>query len=386
MASLAGVRVVWLNGPFGVGKTAVAAALRDRLPGAVVLDPEWLGAMVRFIVPAPTGDYQDLALWRELVAGAAVATARHAGGPVIVPMSMLNAAYAREILDAVTARGAEVVHVVLHAEREALLRRIDADRDDPGARDWRRAHVDAYENAEWLRRAGTRVDASAPAATVAERVAQLLEQRAARAAGAPWMVAGLDEVAGVPWPGGLTWHPVRMTLGLRAFGAGGYSAARAGEAVVEPHTEAGDGRGHEELYVVLAGCARFTLDGEAVDVPAGRMVFVRDPAVRREAVALEAGTQVLALGGEPGFAPAGSEWMMLARALLPHDRDRAREVLEDGRRELPLSPAVAFGFALLHAAEGRRDDAAAELRDAIAGDERLADEARREPLLADLVT
>jgi hypothetical protein len=179
------VLVVWLNGPFGVGKTAVAAALRDRLPGAVVLDPEWLGAMVRFIVPVPTGDYQDLALWRELVAGAAVATARHADGPVIVPMSVLRADYAREILDAVAAGGAEVLHVVLHVENEDLRRRIEGDEADPGAREWRRAHLAAYENAEWLRRAGTRVDASAPVAAVAAGVAQLVEQRGPRAAGAP---------------------------------------------------------------------------------------------------------------------------------------------------------------------------------------------------------
>jgi hypothetical protein len=200
-----------------------------------------------------------------------------------------------------------------------------------------------------------------------------------------YAVRGLDDVEGVPWPGGLTWHPLRMELRARAFGIGGFSAERAGAIVVERHTEAGDGRGHEELYVVLAGRARFTLDGEDVEGGAGRMVFVRDPAVRREAVALEAGTQVLALGGPPTFAPAGSEWLMRARPLMERDPERARRILEDGLRELPDSAAIRYGFALLHAAHRRREEAAAALREAIAREPALREAARGEPSLRGLI-
>jgi mannose-6-phosphate isomerase-like protein (cupin superfamily) len=53
--------------------------------------------------------------------------------------------------------------------------------------------------------------------------------------------------------------------------------------------------GHEEVYVVLRGRASFTLDGEALDAPAGTVVRV-DPEVHRHAVAAEGGTTVLALG------------------------------------------------------------------------------------------
>jgi mannose-6-phosphate isomerase-like protein (cupin superfamily) len=44
--------------------------------------------------------------------------------------------------------------------------------------------------------------------------------------------------------------------------------------VVEDHVETTDGRGHEEVYVVLAGHATFTLDGEHLDAPAGTFVAV----------------------------------------------------------------------------------------------------------------
>ena len=57
--------------------------------------------------------------------------------------------------------------------------------------------------------------------------------------------------------------------------------------VIEGHTETEDGLGHEEVYVVLRGRATFTLDGTAVDAPAGTFVAVLDPSVHRRAVAVE---------------------------------------------------------------------------------------------------
>src|SRR5918996_4519379 len=99
---------------------------------------------------------------------------------------------------------------------------------------------------------------------------------------------------------GVRWHPVRHALGVRGFGVNAYSAA-AGQDVVEDHTEADDdGGGHQEMYVVLSGRARFEVDEEEVDAPAGTIVFLPEPTSRRRAVAVEEGTIVLAVGGEPG--------------------------------------------------------------------------------------
>jgi len=47
----------------------------------------------------------------------------------------------------------------------------------------------------------------------------------------------LDDVAGVPVFGTLVWKPVRQTLGVTAFGINAYSAANAGDEVVEEHDE-----------------------------------------------------------------------------------------------------------------------------------------------------
>jgi hypothetical protein len=200
----------------------------------------------------------------------------------------------------------------------------------------------------------------------------------------PYVVTRVEDVEAVPWPGGLTWHPVRAALGMLAFGVGGYTGG-AGDVVIEPHSEARDGRGHQELYVVLTGRARFALDAETFDAPAGTLVAVPDPHVHREAVATEDGTTVLAIGGPPTFLPAGSEWLMRAKPLLPADTARAREILQDGRSRLPESPAIAYGFALLLAAEGNAEAARNELAVAVTAEPRLEHEARSEPLLAPLV-
>jgi hypothetical protein len=119
-----------------------------------------------------------------------------------------------------------------------------------------------------------------------------------------YRVIALDEIEAIPGPDTLTWRPVRATLGLKAFGTNAYTAAKAGEDVVEPHTE--EREGHEELYFVFRGVARFTLDGDTFDAPAGTYVHLPDPKVHRHAVALEPGTTVLSFGGPPTFEP--SEW------------------------------------------------------------------------------
>jgi mannose-6-phosphate isomerase-like protein (cupin superfamily) len=192
-------------------------------------------------------------------------------------------------------------------------------------------------------------------------------------------VLRIEDVEAVPWMAGMTWHPVRMELGLHAFGAAGFSGGP-GDFVVEPHVEAGDGRGHEELYVVLSGRATFTLDGSPVDAPAGTLVFA-SPETHREAVAEEPGTTVLALGGPPTFEAAGYEWLMRAKPHMTSDPDRAREILRAGLAELPGSAAIPYGFALLEATQGDTDSARASLAEAISREPRLRDDAANEPLL-----
>jgi len=108
------------------------------------------------------------------------------------------------------------------------------------------------------------------------------------------------------------WKPVRRELGISAFGTNAYVAENAGDVVVEPHDEldeADEGdRGHQEIYLVLDGSARFTVDGDDFDVAKGGIVFLEDPALQRQAVALEPGTIVFAVGAPPGEVFVPSDW------------------------------------------------------------------------------
>jgi hypothetical protein len=109
-------------------------------------------------------------------------------------------------------------------------------------------------------------------------------------------------------PGDPDWRPLRIHFGITAFGANAYTAPAPGRLIVE-HTETEDsGTQHEELYFVAAGRATFTIDGEEVEAPEGTFVYIRDPDVRRSAVAREAGTTVIGLGGTPGEAFSVSPW------------------------------------------------------------------------------
>ena len=173
----------------------------------------------------------------------------------------------------------------------------------------------------------------------------------------------------------LRWHPLRHTLGVTAFGVNAYTAPTAGQDVVEPHQESEEPvGGHEELYVVLSGHARFTIDGEEVDAPAGTCVFLPDPRSRRHAVAVVDDTTVLAVGGEPGkpFEVSAWEWSYRARPHLDAGRwEQALEILADGLREHPGDGSLLYNVACCEARVGRLDDATAHLRAALADEPRV---------------
>jgi mannose-6-phosphate isomerase-like protein (cupin superfamily) len=162
-----------------------------------------------------------------------------------------------------------------------------------------------------------------------------------------WTAVAIDDVEAVPWQGtDLVWRPLRHALGTRIAGLAAFTAERVGQTVVEPHRESADGRGHEEVYVVLRGRATFTLDGEPLDAPAGTLVRVA-PAVHRGAVAAEPDTTVLALGREPDFRPSASEWIERARPYVRADPERARGILDELHTLRPGSPGDLIGQALL---------------------------------------
>lgn len=61
--------IIWINGAFGSGKTALAEELHRRIPDALPFDPEYVGyILIKWAPPADSGDFQDIPLWRKLAA------------------------------------------------------------------------------------------------------------------------------------------------------------------------------------------------------------------------------------------------------------------------------------------------------------------------------
>jgi tetratricopeptide (TPR) repeat protein len=169
-----------------------------------------------------------------------------------------------------------------------------------------------------------------------------------------WQVAHVDELEAFPLDDeGLTWRPIRRRFGITAFGTNAYTAERAGQRVVEEHRESG---GHEELYVVIAGRATFTLDGEEVNAPAGTLVYC-EPDTLRGAVAAEAGTTVLGIGARPGevFRPSAWEESFAAVGYARLGRlDRARETFRAATEADPDGWQAFYNWACVEARFGDR--------------------------------
>jgi mannose-6-phosphate isomerase-like protein (cupin superfamily) len=195
-----------------------------------------------------------------------------------------------------------------------------------------------------------------------------------------WQSLRIDEIEPISVVDGtLLWRPIRRTLDIGAFGINAYVAPEAGDDVVEEHTEST--LRHEEVYVVLSGRATFTLDDETLDAPAGTVVFIRDPLVKRHARAEEPGTQVLAVGGprDEAFEPSPWEDVFAAE---PHraagDYETYAAVLASALEKRPDHPSTLYNLACAEALAGRSDESLAHLRRALELRPEMADWARKD--------
>lgn len=184
--------------------------------------------------------------------------------------------------------------------------------------------------------------------------------------------------------GTLGWIPLRRRLGGAAFGTNAYRAARAGDLVVEEHAE---GPGQEEMYVVVRGAMRFTVDGTNTDLGHGEVVFVPDPKARRKGVALADDTVVLAVGGWVGEPYRELPWEPIFLASAAIERGDWQEALDTLEREagaLRGNGYVRFRIACCEAQLGESDRALEELQAAIEDKPRVADMAANDELIAPL--
>ena len=190
----------------------------------------------------------------------------------------------------------------------------------------------------------------------------------------------IDSLDAIDMPAGFVWRPIRRHFGIRAFGVNAYTAKEAGGQIIEEHAETT--YGHEEIYLVVRGRARFTVDGAEHELAAGQLVFLRDPSLRRGAVALDADTVVLALGGKPGEPHVVSGWETMFAALPYVQRgewDEAIAMHEEALAEQPDHPSLLYNLACVESLAGRSEAALLHLRRAAELEPRWAEEAQADP-------
>ena len=128
------MKVIVLNGPMGVGKTAVGKAIADRYPGTAFIDGDWCMDIHPFVGNPETremavdnilhmiGNYQKCSVCRMIV----------------LVWIMDDPQVIQRIMDGLSALQAEIKAVTLICNRENLIRR------------WNQDQVCEWRTEEWL--------------------------------------------------------------------------------------------------------------------------------------------------------------------------------------------------------------------------------------------
>lgn len=173
------------------------------------------------------------------------------------------------------------------------------------------------------------------------------------------------------------WAPIRLALDIRSFGINSWTAREAGDTVIPEHDEVPTG--HEELYLVTAGHATFSIGGEKVDGPKGTIVLVRDASLSRGAVARDAATTILTVGAKPGeaFTPVPWETSRDVVALLDGGRAAdAKTMLLEALGRYEDRSVLLYNLACAESMLGEGDEALEHLEQAITARPSLAEDAR----------
>ncbi len=160
--------------------------------------------------------------------------------------------------------------------------------------------------------------------------------------------------------------PIRMRLGIEAFGATAWRAG-AGEQLVSEHSEEGED-GNEELYIALSGAAEFVVDGEQVALPAGGCLAVRAGATRSATAAAD-GTSLLIVGAARGRPYRADGWELGVGAFEHYkrgDHEAARAAYRDALAQAPESPNLLYNLGCCEALTGHRDEALDHVAQAVA--------------------
>ncbi|MGW3228674.1 AAA family ATPase [Kitasatospora sp. NPDC001095] len=118
--------IVFVNGPFGVGKSTTTGLLAERLPQALVINPEDIGHMLWAQLPAAlrTEEFELEPVWPPLTRCMLDQAAHAYDRPIIVPMTIARHAVFEHIVHPLREAGHDVRHFTLLAPAATIRDRL----------------------------------------------------------------------------------------------------------------------------------------------------------------------------------------------------------------------------------------------------------------------
>ena len=143
--------ILFINGPFGVGKTTVARLLVQKLPRTILYDPEIIGGVLHRVLGPLTKveDYQDYTLWRRLVVGGARLSRRVSGRTMVIPMTVRRRDAFEPLVEGLRRVDPNLWCFRLTAPRDILVvvGRISSVSEDKEAYPWCASHLEVCPKA-----------------------------------------------------------------------------------------------------------------------------------------------------------------------------------------------------------------------------------------------
>lgn len=118
--------IIFLNGPFGVGKTTIAEMLVKFIPNSMLFDAEEVGYFLCRILKnvEQTNDFQDLAMWRPLVVTTTRLLLETYNRTLIMPMTIWYRPYFDQVIGGIHQFEPNLYHFCLTARKKTLTARL----------------------------------------------------------------------------------------------------------------------------------------------------------------------------------------------------------------------------------------------------------------------
>ena len=118
--------IIWINGPYGIGKSTLAEEISKRIQPSFIFDAEKVGDAVRDNFPQQffKETFEEFPLWHEMCYKLLKKLDEVYPGCVLVPMTLTRLESCTSIIERLKCDGVDVWHIMLEADYEAIRERI----------------------------------------------------------------------------------------------------------------------------------------------------------------------------------------------------------------------------------------------------------------------